>query len=58
MLDLSLSTREIYLAPGHASRAALRTRNITVQRGPDPGFAGFEYPLTPAEIFLEVEHSY
>ena len=58
MLDLSLSTGEIYLAPGHASRAALRTRNITVQRGPDPGFAGFEYPLAPAEIFLEIEHSY
>jgi outer membrane receptor for ferrienterochelin and colicins len=58
MLDLSLSTRDLYLAPGHTSRVALRSRNLLVARGPDPGFAGFEYPLAPAEIFLEIEHSY
>ena len=58
MLDLSLSTREIYLAPGHTSRVALRSRNLLLTRGPDPGFAGFEYPLAPAELFLELEHSY
>lgn len=58
MLDVSLSTREIYIAPGHTSRVALRSRNLLLTRGPDPGFAGFEYPLGPAELFLELEHSY
>jgi iron complex outermembrane receptor protein len=58
LLDLSISTRELYLVPGHESRVALRSRNLLVQRGPDPGFAGFEYPLAPAELFLEIEHSY
>jgi iron complex outermembrane receptor protein len=58
MLDVSLSTRAIYLVPGQESRFALRSRNLLVTRGPDPGFAGFDYPLAPAEIFLEIEHSY
>lgn len=58
LLETSLSTRELYLAPGHESRVALRTRNLLLERGPDPGFSGFEYPLGPAEIFLEVEHTY
>jgi iron complex outermembrane receptor protein len=58
MLDLSLATRELYLLPGHESRLALRSRNVLVTRGPDPGMAGFEYPLGPAEIFLEFEHTY
>lgn len=58
MLETSLSTRELYLIPGHETRFALRTRNLLVERGPDPGFSGFEYPLAPAEIFLEVEHTY
>jgi outer membrane receptor for ferrienterochelin and colicins len=58
MLDVSLSTRSLYLAPGHESRFALRARNLLLARGPDPGPAGFEYPLKPAEIFLEFEHVY
>jgi iron complex outermembrane receptor protein len=58
MLDVSLSTRELYLWPGQSSRVALRARNLLLARGPDPGFSGFEYPLAPGEIFLEIEHSY
>jgi outer membrane receptor for ferrienterochelin and colicins len=58
MLDLSLQTRELYLAPGHETRVALRSKNLLVTRGADPGFAGFEYPLAPAEIFLELRHAY
>ena len=27
-------------------------------RGPDPGFSGFEYPLAPRQIFLEIAHMY
>jgi iron complex outermembrane receptor protein len=58
MVETSLATRALYLIPGHESRFALRTRNLLVERGPDPGFSGFEYPLAPAEIFLEFEHTY
>jgi iron complex outermembrane receptor protein len=58
MLDTSISTREVYLVPGHETRFALRARNLLVTRGPDPGFSGFEYPLRPSEIFFEVSHAY
>jgi outer membrane receptor for ferrienterochelin and colicins len=58
MLDTSLSTRELYLVPGHETFISLRGKNLLVARGPDPGFAGFEYPLRPAQIFLELEHVY
>jgi iron complex outermembrane receptor protein len=58
MLDVSLSTRELYLIPGQETRVALRSRNLLLSRAPDPGFAGFEYPNAPAEMFLEVSHSY
>ncbi len=58
MLDASLSTRELYLIPGHESFISLRGKNLLVARGPDPGFAGFEYPLKPAQIFVEFEHVY
>jgi len=58
MLDLSLATREVYLARQQETRFALRARNVLVERGPDPGPAGFEYPLRPPEIFLEAEHVY
>ncbi|MFO7179489.1 MAG: TonB-dependent receptor [Pseudomonadota bacterium] len=58
LLDASLATREIYLAPGHESRVALRSRNLLRTRGADPGFSGFEYPLAPAELFLELRHTY
>jgi outer membrane receptor for ferrienterochelin and colicins len=58
MLDLSLATRPLYLIPGQETRFALRSRNVLVSRGPDPGFSGFEYPLAPAELFFEVSHTY
>jgi outer membrane receptor for ferrienterochelin and colicins len=58
MLDASLATREVYLVPGHESRFAVRIRNLFAERGPDPGFSGFEYPLGAREIFLEIEHTY
>jgi len=58
MLDVSLATRELYLIPGQESRFALRSRNLLVTRGPDPGSSGFEYPLAPAELFFEFSHTY
>ncbi len=58
LLDVSLSTRALYLVRGHESRIALRCKNILASRGPNPGFSGFEYPLEPAQIFLELNHTY
>jgi outer membrane receptor for ferrienterochelin and colicins len=58
ILDVSLATRELYLIPGQESRVALRSRNLLLTRAPDPGFAGFEYPNAPGQIFLEISHSY
>jgi outer membrane receptor for ferrienterochelin and colicins len=58
VLDTSLSTRDLYLVAGHETRMALRAKNLLVERGPDPGFSGFEYPLAPPEIFFEIEHTY
>jgi outer membrane receptor for ferrienterochelin and colicins len=57
-LDVTLATRELYLVPGHETRVALRGKNLLVARGPDPGFSGFEYPIQPAQLFLEIEHVY
>jgi iron complex outermembrane receptor protein len=58
LLDLFVATGDLYLVRGHESRVALRARNVLGARGPDPGFSGFEYPLAPREIFLELRHTY
>jgi iron complex outermembrane receptor protein len=58
LLDVSLATRSLFLIPKHESRIALRAKNILVARGPDPGFAGFEYPIQPAELFMELEDAF
>ena len=58
LLEASIATRELYLIPGHETRVSLHGRNLLGSRGPDPGFSGFEYPLAPREIFLEIAHMY
>jgi iron complex outermembrane receptor protein len=58
MLDVFLTTRDLYLIRGQESRIALRARNLLDSRGPDPGPSGFEYPLTAREILLELRHMY
>lgn len=58
MLDLFVTTGDLYLIRGQETRIALRTRNLLGSRGPDPGPSGFEYPLTPREVLLELRHMY
>jgi iron complex outermembrane receptor protein len=58
MLSASLSTRALYLIPGHETRFAVRLKNLLGETGPVPGFSGFDYPLAPRELFLELEHTY
>lgn len=56
--NVFLTTRDLYLIPGHESVIALRVYNLLNAGGPDPGFSGFEYPLPPREIMLELRHTY
>ena len=56
--NVFLTTRSLYLFPGHETVAALRVYNVTGETGPDPGYSGFEYPLAPREIMLELRHTY
>ncbi|HEU4578954.1 MAG TPA: TonB-dependent receptor [Polyangiaceae bacterium] len=58
LLDASLATRDLFLIPGHETSLALRAKNVLGAKGPAAGFSGFEYPLAPREVFLEIEHSY
>jgi outer membrane receptor for ferrienterochelin and colicins len=56
--NVFLTTRGLYLVPGHESVIALRAYNLFASRGPDPGFSAFEYPLPPREVMLELRHTY
>ena len=58
LMELSLQTRALYLIRGHESRIALRAYNVLGMDGPDPGFAGFEIPLVPRTIMLDLRHTY
>jgi iron complex outermembrane receptor protein len=58
LMDLSLQTRALYLIRGHESRIALRARNVLGMDGPDPGFSGFEMPLAPRTVMLDLRHTY
>jgi iron complex outermembrane receptor protein len=57
-LNLFVATKDLYLVSGHETVIALRAYNLLAQTGPDPGFSGFEYPLSPREILLELRHTY
>jgi outer membrane receptor for ferrienterochelin and colicins len=56
--NVFVTTGSMYLAPGHETVAAVRVYNVLGTRGPDPGYSGFEYPLAPREILLELRHTY
>ena len=58
MIDAFLTTGDLYLVRGQETRVALRVRNLLASRGPDPGPSGFEYPLTPREVILELRQMY
>jgi iron complex outermembrane receptor protein len=57
-LDACVTTGDLYLIRGQETRIALRGRNLLGTVGPDPGPSGFEYPLAPREILLELRHMY
>jgi iron complex outermembrane receptor protein len=56
--NVFITTRDLYLIPGHETVIALRAYNLFATKGPDPGFSAFEYPLPPREVMLELRHTY
>lgn len=58
LLNASLVAPKVFLIPGHETTIALRAKNILGAAGPDPGFFGFELPLTAREIMLELRHTF
>jgi outer membrane receptor for ferrienterochelin and colicins len=57
-LNASLVAPRIFFVPGHETTIALRAKNLLDVRGPDPGFFGFELPLTAREVMIELRHVY
>ena len=57
-MNAFLTTRSLFLVRGNETIIALRAYNVFGTRGPDPGYSGFEYPLSPREFMLEVQHVY
>ncbi|HTV23829.1 MAG TPA: TonB-dependent receptor [Polyangiaceae bacterium] len=57
-LNASLAARNLFMIAGHETTIALRAKNLLGEKGPVPGFSGFEYPLAPREVFIELQHSY
>ncbi len=56
LLDATIQTGALFLIPRHETRVAIRGKNILAMNSPNPGFSGFEYPLRPTEIYLELRH--
>jgi iron complex outermembrane receptor protein len=58
MLDTFVSTRAVYLYPGHETTFSLRARNLASSNATNPGFSGFEYPIDPSTVYFEICHTY
>jgi len=53
-LNARLSTYGLRFFRFQETTFAFSVQNILRQRGPDPGFAGIDYPLAPRTLFFEV----
>lgn len=54
MLDATLSTTPLELLGHRKTALMLKVRNAMDVKGPDPGFAGVDYPLQSRSIFLQL----
>ena len=54
MLNASISTVGIELVEGRETTISVVGRNLTNRKVADPGFAGFDYPLSPLTVFLSL----
>jgi hypothetical protein len=54
MLDMSLSTAGFEMLERRETVLMLKLRNLLDVAGPDPGFAGVDYPLLPRSVMLQL----
>ena len=58
MLDVTLSTVGIELLDGRETVLMLKGRNLLDVRGPDPGFAGVDYPLLSRSVMAQLRQQF
>ncbi len=58
LLNAGLNFPKVRLFYRQYSTISVRVKNLLGQAGPDPGFSGFEYPLAPRELFVQLSHRY
>jgi iron complex outermembrane receptor protein len=58
MLDITLSTVGIELLDDRETVILVKGRNVLDVRGPDPGFAGVDYPLLPASVLAQLRQQF
>jgi hypothetical protein len=57
LLDANISTVGLKLFNDHELVIQLIGRNLTGAAGPDPGFAGVDYPSPPRTLFLQLKQT-
>jgi len=58
MLDATLSTTPLELLGKRKTVLMLKARNLLDVRGPDPGFAGVDYPLLSRSFFVQLRQEF
>ena len=58
MLDASLSTEGIEVLDGRETVFMIKGRNLLDARGPDPGFAGTDYPLLGRSVLAQMRQDF
>jgi iron complex outermembrane receptor protein len=56
LLDATISTVGLKIINNHELVIQLIGKNLIGSAGPDPGFAGVDYPLAPRMILLQLRH--
>jgi len=52
--DATLSTLGLQLLEGRETTIRVIGRNLTGTAGPDPGFSGFDYPVAPRMVIIQL----
>lgn len=58
MLDASLATVGLEILDGRQTVLMIKGRNLLDVGGPDPGFAGVDYPLLPRSVLAQVRQQF
>jgi outer membrane receptor protein involved in Fe transport len=58
MLSATLSTVPFEVLDGHKTVLMFKARNLLNVKGPDPGFAGVDYPLLSRSFFVQLRQQF